>query len=181
MALKFKKVKGGEKMDKSIWTIIIIAAIVAIVASLITGQITGNVISVAKGTAGKVYTTKETYSKTEVDAKLKDMTTRDKFLDVLNKCEFESRSDDNLNGNDVCKEKGKKCILGQMFAEYYIQNYTLDNGISFDKDFSLENQLLGCTDTSGEVFNRMIEEPSFFKSAVKERGGLGIEANWLCC
>jgi hypothetical protein len=60
--------KGGKKMEKGqLWTIVGVALVVAVVASIATAFITGNVISVAKGTAGKVYTTAETYSKAEVN------------------------------------------------------------------------------------------------------------------
>jgi hypothetical protein len=47
------------------WGILIaVVVVVAILVSFVTTQITGNVISVAKGSAGKVYTT------TDIDAKL---------------------------------------------------------------------------------------------------------------
>jgi hypothetical protein len=50
------------------WLILVVVVIiVAVVASLVTVKLTGNVISVAKGTAAKVYTTDE------VDAKLADI------------------------------------------------------------------------------------------------------------
>jgi hypothetical protein len=57
--------------NKTNWVLIIgVVVVVAVLASLVTVNLTGNTISVAKGTAGKVYTTAETYSKTEVNSRI---------------------------------------------------------------------------------------------------------------
>ena len=58
------------KDKNNLWVVVIIAIVVAVIASLITVNLTGNTISVARGFAGPVYTTSETYSKAQVDAKL---------------------------------------------------------------------------------------------------------------
>ncbi len=53
--------------NNNIWTILAVSLVVAVIASVVTANITGNTISVARGVAGKVYTT------SEIDAKFKQL------------------------------------------------------------------------------------------------------------
>ena len=65
-------IKRMVKNSNNLWLVVIIAIVVALAVSLITANITGNIIKQKNDLFGtyKVYTTSETYSKAEVDAKL---------------------------------------------------------------------------------------------------------------
>jgi hypothetical protein len=95
---------------KDWWILIAVVIIIAVVASLITMKLTGNVIAVAKGTAGKVYTT------AEIDAKLKNIATTNNVLDMLNKCSIERTGSDDKSCNNLCGPK--KCISAEALTEW---------------------------------------------------------------
>ena len=58
----------------SFLTVLLIALVVAVIASVVTATLTGNVIKVQEKRKGtEVYTINETYSKAEIDAKLRSM------------------------------------------------------------------------------------------------------------
>ncbi len=89
---------------KDWWILIAVVIVVAILASFVTVKLTGNVISVAKGSAGKVYTT------SEIDAKLNSISVGS----LLKKnCRFISQ----YGTAGVKSESGTMCAAGE-FAIY---------------------------------------------------------------
>src|SRR3989338_7112976 len=100
--------KVGAKMEKGqLWTIVGVALVVAVVASIATASITGNVIKQNNYVYGKY----QLYTTAEIDAKLKNVTTNQGVLDMLNKCQvvskLESQQSPSPTCDDTCKGYGK--------------------------------------------------------------------------
>lgn len=137
-------------MEKGqLWTIVGVALVVAVVASIVTASITGNVINVAKGRAGTVYTTAETYSKAEVDTKIARLNNVsinwNTILNNLNnKCyatSFTNMFGTGLNQtcNQLCGNHNEKCIGGS-FEEMRFENgkrYTAYSGTLNSCDYQM--------------------------------------------
>ncbi len=117
------------------WAIVVIVALVAgVLGAVVSNGITGNVISVAKGKAGKVYTTSETYSKTETDKRISDAIKNvldnviadevlepilrlqanhtGEVLDVLNKCSVikDGQQSGVISCNTICARTNTICV-----------------------------------------------------------------------
>ena len=133
-----------------------VALVVAIIASVATVSITGNAISVAKGSAGKVYTVSETYSKKQIDGFLKPLAQTSEMkaivADMLDKqykdCAMSGEESWDDNCQNICKGYGKKCLLGQ----YFIENYG-GRGVPVQR-------VVGCNEVPGSYYANSTEIPS---------------------
>lgn len=141
-------------MEGKDWTILVVSlVVVAVLASLITVNMTGNVINVAKGKAGKVYTT------AEIDAKLKNLSSAGsckyiyfymsedpKFAPILKK-----------TARQVCKIAGNYSpqaigFFVQNTLYRRAQNNTVQGCDNSNQIFGESNILLGGQD--GDGFNQ---------------------------
>jgi hypothetical protein len=124
--------KGGEKMEKGqLWTIVGVALVVAVVASIATASITGNVINVAKGKAGKVYTT------AEVDAKWDQLRqeiagTDIEVLEMLNqRCEVVDGSESGITNpedyscQNICSKKRADLVCTFGIGTFKVSSSTI--------------------------------------------------------
>ena len=98
-----------------IWTIVGISLVVALIVSALSVGITANVISVAKGTAGKVYTTQE------VDAKISKLNSELRYgkesitydmLVRLDKCTVikDKQSNGVISCDSICGNNKMICV-----------------------------------------------------------------------
>ena len=121
---------------------------------LFRSSITGNVISVAKGTAGKVYTT------AEVDAKLKKFLTYQGVIDMFGEgkmLEVEG-PESILDCVHVCHQNAMQCAFGEIFIyaddifkgyppEWISHNLACEDSvqdIQFYEIFNSSEKLLRC-------------------------------------
>jgi len=103
------------KNSNNLWLVVIIAIVVAVAASLITVNLTGDVIRQKNDLFG----TYKVYTISEVDAKLKGLTTNEGVLDILNnKCNVVDGANSGITNPEdyscqkVCAQKELKCIFG---------------------------------------------------------------------
>lgn len=157
------------------WMILILVVVVAVVASLITANFTGNVIKVNadKLGANKVYT------KAEVDTQLIAIEESIKGIngniDALSgNISFENCGPTNSiassdTGNQACAIEGKRCVMGNIFVEYY------SNDVS-ERFLSALNRVVNCDDTMDKYYQMYV-----YNEGIGNSTKVSMVPAWLCC
>ena len=167
-------------------TIVGVAVIVAVLASVITASITGSVVKVNYDKYGKykVYTTDETYSKTEVQ-NIIDQRAKSLLEDYPWDCRLVGMlENDSRNGYEVCKSTiGGKCLFTLGVIDFAITNLTLNddfgekrNNTRLNNGFEMYTYINDCFESAYKLSEDLAE----FE---REKSGniLQFDLRYLCC